>query len=86
MKIRTTIRALVFTLVLSFGSAWAMAASHVKVSGKTGESTFFALNDRLCSVSANSFTAKACNQARACRYSMYLDSSLYRPRLTPTAR
>lgn len=46
MKIRTTIRALVFTLALSFGSAWAMAASHVKVSGKTGESTFFALNDK----------------------------------------
>ena len=47
MKIRTTIRALVVASALFFGSAWAMAASHVKVSGKTGESTFFALNDNL---------------------------------------
>ncbi len=46
MKIRTTIRTLVFALALTFGSAWAMAASHVKVSGKTGESTYFALSDK----------------------------------------
>ena len=135
MKIRTTIRALVCAIALSFGSAWALAASHVKVSGKTGESTFFALNDKpTVTFTANKlvitagnktveyplnefrsfefadpsstgigtapspneseavfsfgnrFTAKAYNLARACRYSMYLDSSLYRPRLTLTAR
>ena len=135
MKIRTTIRALVVASALFFGSAWAMAANHVKVSGKTGESTFFALADKPtvtfttnklvitagkqaveyplnefrsfefadpsstgidtpprqmrakpCSVSANRFTAKACNLARACPYSTFRDSSLYRQRLTPTAR
>ena len=46
MKIRTTIRALVCAIALSFGSAWALAASHVKVSGKTGESTYFKLSDK----------------------------------------
>ncbi len=46
MKIRTTIRALVLVSALFFGSAWAIAANHVKVSGKTGESTFFALADK----------------------------------------
>ena len=46
MKIRTTIRALVLASALFFGSAWAIAANHVKVSGKTGESTFFALADK----------------------------------------
>ena len=46
MKIRTTIRALVCAIALSFGSAWALAASHVKVSGKTGESTYFNLSDK----------------------------------------
>lgn len=46
MKIRTTIRALVCAIALSFGSAWALAADHVKVSGKTGESTYFKLSDK----------------------------------------
>lgn len=46
MKIRTTIRALVCAIALSFGSAWALAANHVKVSGKTGESTYFKLSDK----------------------------------------
>ena len=46
MKIRTTIRALVCAIALSFGSAWALAASHIKVSGKTGESTYFKLSDK----------------------------------------
>lgn len=46
MKIRTTIRALVCAIALSFGSAWVLAASHVKVSGKTGESTYFKLSDK----------------------------------------
>ena len=46
MKIRTTIRALVLASALFFGSAWAIAANHVKVSGKSGESTFFALADK----------------------------------------
>ena len=46
MKIRTTIRALVVASALFFGSAWVIAANHVKVSGKSGESTFFALADK----------------------------------------